>query len=266
MLIIELESKMHRYTSDLNDHQWDLIKSLLPKEKELGRKFKYPRRNLINAILYVVFNGVKWRDLPHDYPHWNSVYKYFIGLSRRGIWRKINEFLIVKVRVKNGRDETPSLLSIDSQSVKGDCVNKESGIDGNKKVKGIKRHIMVDVLGLIVMCMVTTANSSDISAGRKMVYELEEQNIYPRLEKILGDNAYQTLCDDSLLNLEISTKDASIKGFVPLRIRWKVERSFAWLGRNRRLNRNYERELFNHEQMVYIANIKLMLSTLTQLT
>jgi len=130
-------------------------------------------------------------------------------------------------------------------------------------VKGIKRHILVDFLGLIVMCIVTTANTSDVVAGRDMVDMLEEFALQPRLEKILGDGAYQTLCDGKKFGLEISTKDASIKSFVPLRIRWKVERTFAWLGRNRRLNRNYERFFEHHEQFVYMANMKRSLNLLT---
>ncbi|MBF0440544.1 MAG: hypothetical protein HQK54_01445 [Oligoflexales bacterium] len=103
---------------------------------------------------------------------------------------------------------------------------------------------MIDVLELIVMCVVTTENTSDINTGRRMVNNIEDKNLYPRLEKILADGAYQSLCDDSSIDLEKSTEDTSINGFVPLRIRSKVERSFAWLGRNGRLNRNYERELF----------------------
>ncbi len=244
-----------RYSSDLTDKKWEIIRPLLPGRKGGGRNPKYSDRMLMNAILYLTTNGIKWRDIPHDLPHWCSVYKYFIKLTQLGTIEKINSILTKKARKTARRNEDPSLLCIDSQSVQGDCVNKKSGYDGNKKVKGSKRHILVDVLGLIELCLVTTANTSDIKAGREMVAPIDEQNLQPRLEKILADGAYQALCDSSSAELEISTKDASINGFVPLRIRWKVERSFAWPRRKRRLNRNYERYLEHHKQFVYPANI-----------
>lgn len=251
-----------RYTSDLKDSQWDLIKNILPINKPNGRNFVYDRRELINAIFYVLKNGVTWRDIPKDFPHWNSVYKYFIMLSERGIWMEINEILIEKVRINEGRNKNPSLAFIDSQSVKGDSVNKESGYDGNKKIKGAKRHIVVDVIGLILMCIVTSANTHDINVGRAFVSTINEFGIYNSLQKILVDRAYESLAEISPIEIEISTKDASIKGFVPLPQRWKVERTFAWLGKNRRLNRNYERFFTTHENFIFIANIRLMLNKL----
>ena len=248
------------YSSDLNDKQWEILKPLVPKTLPGGRPPKYDRRDLLNAIFYMNSNGVKWRDLPKDYPHWCSVYKFFKLLRDLGIWEKINLHLVKMARKSQDRNEDPTLICVDSQSVKGDCVNKDSGFDGNKKVKGVKRHIFVDVLGLIIACVVTTANTSDIKAGRILLKSTIEKGYIPCVEKILGDSAYQSLCENQKIELEISTKDASIKSFVPLRIRWKVERSFAWLGRKRRLNRNYERDLNNHLQFVFIANIKQALS------
>lgn len=256
---------MQRYPSSLTDRQWEIIQPMLPREKTAGRPYKYLRRDLLDGVFYVLDNGIKWRNMPHDFPHWCSIYRYYTQLMESGIWMMINDALISMVRVKEGRDQEPLVASIDSQSVKGDPVNAESGFDGGKKVKGIKRHILVDSIGLILFCLVTSANVSDIAAGKMIIQEIseiKELGLWPRLQVILGDNAYKTLCDDTTLNLEISNKDASIRGFVPLPLRWKVERAFAWLTRNRRLGRHVERLNAHHEQLVYISNIRLMLKRL----
>ena len=216
------------YPRDLNDKQWNLIKPLLPPEKEMGRPRIYERRSLVNGILYIMKTGCFWEYLPSDFPAWKSVYHYFMILSNNDIWEEINAHLRKTVRKSVGRDENPSLVAIDSQSVKGDVNLEAKGIDGNKKVNGRKRHIAVDVLGLVIACMITSANTSDISAGRDIANKLCDNHNNPRMQKIVADSAYKSLqASTGGIKVDISEKDPNVKGFIPVRHRWIVERTFA---------------------------------------
>ena len=207
------------YPSDLSDHRWNLIETLLPRDKAVGNQRKYPRRELLNAIFYVNKTGCPWRYLPNDYPPWKSAYAYFSMLSKNKIFDDINSILVKAERIKSERDPNPSLMCIDSQSVKGDVNLDEKGIDGNKKVNGRKRHIVVDVLGLIILCQITAANISDIHAGRAFGAELANKIVYPRLEKILVDKGYQGMeAPNQNISVQVSEKDPETKGFKPL---WK---------------------------------------------
>ena len=250
------------YPSDLSDIQWEIIKPILPQRKERGFKKKYSDREMINAILYINKTGCHWRYLPNDFPAWESVYGYFRMLNDRGIFEKINSSLREKVRILEGRDENPSLLCIDSQSVKGDINLAEKGIDGFKKVKGRKRHIAVDVLGLVVFCFITAANVSDIHPGRQMIEQMHHE---VRLKKVLVDAGYQGLEGDyGNFSVDISSKKTDQKGFIPQHKRWVVERSFSRLNRQRRLSRDYEYEPENQKAMVYIGMMKIMLNRISK--
>jgi putative transposase len=140
----------------------------------------------MDAIFYLNKTGCQWRHLPNDFPHWKAVYRYFLRLNSKGVFEKINSRLSRQYRITLGRQKDPSLLCIDSQSVDGDVNLDQKGIDGNKKVKGRKRHIVTDILGLIFLCLVTAANIADIHPAKEIVKELESQ---ARLEKILVDSA-----------------------------------------------------------------------------
>ncbi len=168
------------------------------------------------------------------------------------------------VRFATGREETPSLASIDSQSQTAEPGVEERGLDGNKKVNGRKRHIGVDCLGLLLVCVCTSANTSDVVGGEVLARRLNDKEELPRLEKILGDNAYQSVGRNlaTPVSVEASERRLGTKGFVPEAFRWAVERTFAWLNRQRRLVRNYEKKVYHQESMNYIGNIRLCLKKL----
>lgn len=248
------------YPSDLSDSQWKHIDANLPTVKVRGSKRKYEKRALFNALFYLVKTGCQWRYLPSDFPPWKSVYYFYRDMEFRGVFEKLNQDLREKIRTLEGRYKDPSLVCIDSQSVRGDINLEEKGIDGNKKVKGRKRHVAVDVLGLILLCAVTAANVSDIHSGREFINELSGS---PRLEKILLDKGYQSLEGQyGGFKVEISSKDKELKGFVPVHKRWVVERTFSWLNRQRRLCRDYEVNVDNQKAMIFVGMSKIMLNRL----
>ena len=248
------------YPSDLSDAQWQHITSVLPVIKGRGSKRKYEKRSLFNAIFYLVKTGCQWRHLPTDFPPWQSVYNFYRDMEFRGLFEKLNQDLREKIRNLEGRDKNPSLVCIDSQSVRGDVNLQEKGIDGNKKVKGRKRHVVVDVLGLIIFCTITAANISDIHPGREFIKQLSGA---PRLEKVLLDKGYQGFEGKyGNFKVEISSKNKEIEGFVPVHKRWVVERTFAWLNRQRRLCRDYEVDIDNQKAMIFVGISKIMLNRL----
>jgi putative transposase len=218
----------------------------------------------VNAVFYVVKNGVTWRDLPKDFPPWKTVYHYFNKWSHSGLWCDINGALVEAARFAAGREESPSLVSIDSQSQSAEPGVEERGLDGNKKVNGRKRHIAVDVQGLLLLCYCTAANVSDVVGGELLIEDLNDTNFFPRLKKVLGDNAYRSVGKNARVPVSIESAERAHgqKGFVPEAFRWAVERTFAWLNRQRRLNRNYEKKVLHQESMNYVGNIRLCLNKL----
>lgn len=225
------------YGTDLTDEQWRLIRSHIPGAKQGGRPREANMRRVVDAIMYVVTHGCKWRGLPKDFPPWRTVYGYFADLQERGRWRRIHYDLYGMVRKAAGRDEQPSLLVIDSQSVKtGRCTSAETrGYDGGKRVKGRKRFIATDSLGLLVDISMTAANRHDIRGGKKVLTKYRKRMKKSRIEKVVADKGFR----GSLLTgfvkkafkavLEIGQNHTTAKtGFVPAKNRWVVERSFAW--------------------------------------
>ena len=226
---------------------------------------KHPLRTIVDACFYVVDNGTKWRNLPNDFPPWKSVYHYFRLWSLSQLWEKISFTLVQDTRYAEGRELSPSLTSIDSQSQSAEPGIEGRGLDGGKKVNGRKRHIAVDVLGLILFCNCTPANTSDRVGGKKLVDQLNSKEKMPRLKKILGDNAYKNLGINSEVPVSVEASERrakSKKGFVPEAFRWAVERTFAWLNRQRRVARNYEKKPYHQESMNFIANIRICLKRL----
>ena len=248
------------YPSDLKDSEWLILKEIIPNRVERGFKRKYSERELLNAIFYINKTGCQYRYLPSDYPPWQSVHRFFTKLTNEGVFEKINNFLRERVREKAGRNKTPSLVCIDSQSVKGDVNLEDKGTDGNKKVKGRKRHVVVDVLGLLLFCTITAANISDIHPGKGFLSGLAS---LPRLEKILVDKGYQGMGGDyDNFNVEVSSKKPEQVGFIPIHKRWVVERTFAWLSRKRRLAKEYEFKIDHQGSMIYTAMSRIMLRRL----
>ncbi len=259
------------YDTDLTDEQWGLIKRHIPRAKKGGRPRSTNMRRVVDAILYVVTHGCKWRGLPKDFPPWETVYYYFSALQARGRWRRIHYDLYTKVRRAAGKDELPSLLVIDTQSVKtGKCASAETkGYDGGKRVKGRKRVLMTDSLGLMVDISMTTANRHDTKGGKKVLSKYRNRVKNPRVKKVVADKGFRGSMLSGYVKsafkavLEIGQNHTTVKtGFVPAKNRWVVERGFAWLGDYRRLTIDYERSMKHSCTMVRLAFIRLMLRRL----
>jgi putative transposase len=250
-----------KYETSLSDAAWEAIEGLFLSEETRGRPRIHDLCLIVDAILYVVKNGCVWRCLPNDFPSWKTVYYHFRKWSNSGLWRVLNETLTAVARLAANKEGSPSLVSIDSQSQSAEPGIEERGLDGGKKVNGRKRHIVVDTLGLMHECICTSANTADSVAGQVIIAKLNDDKYYPRLKKILGDNSYRGVGSGMKINIavEATERKEGQKGFVPEAFRWAVERTFAWLNRNRRIVRNYEKKTRHQESMNYIANIRLCL-------
>lgn len=246
----------------LTDSQWQYIENKIGKR----RKSKHNLRTIINAIFWLNYTGVQWRELDSSYPQWQTVYYHFRQFKLCGIWEQIMDCLVISERERQGKQASPSILAIDSQSVKTvQFVDKDTGIDGGKKINGRKRTILVDKLGLPLVIKVTAANIADNEAGIQAVKLL--QGKAPRLEKIAADQGYK----DSFINyvtqhhgwdVEIAQKPESQKGFIPEKNRWQVERSFSWLNFRRRLFKEIEKTVESAEAMIQIAFISFIINKL----
>lgn len=250
-----------RYASDLTDAQWALLEPLFtPPAAKGGRPRKHPLREVLNGMLYVLRGGIAWRMMPSDLPPWSSVYNQFRRWSKSGLLEQVHARLRHATRRAAGRESTPSLLILDSQSVQTTESGGVRGLDAGKKVKGRKRHIAVDTMGLIWALVVHSASIQD-APGARLVFETLLGRV-PRLTKILADRIYRgTLVLVARLlgwELEIVTRPPGTKGFVVQPKRWVVERTFAWLGRSRRLSKDYERLPQVEEAWIYLAMIHLM--------
>jgi putative transposase len=262
------------YPSDLIDDQWELLAAFLD-EAERGRPREVNIREVVNAIFYVNRTGVQWRYLPHDFPRWDLVYYYFRKWGKDGTWNQVLRLLREGVRTQAHREPTPSMACVDSQSVKGTECGGIHGIDGNKKINGVKRHILVDTMGLMLAVFVTAANVTDARAARE-VFERAKAEGFPRLQKVLGDHVYgneglpEWTKNNTQFRLEITGKQAEEKAkreagkkkFKVIKWRWVVERTFAWLGRYRRNSRDYEKLPQTSESMLKISSMQLMLRRL----
>ena len=253
------------YLSDLTDAMWDFIKSFIPSAKSNikigGRPEKYAKREIVNAILYVVSSGCRYSDIPHDLPPGDITWTYFNRWSRNGTWKHINASLRKFVRLCCGRRQDPSVGIIDSQSIKGTDIAMESGYDAGKKIKGRKRHLLTDTEGLLLDVQVHSAGIQDRDGAKILLTHARET--LGSIKKIFADGGYagkliawvQKKFD---IALEI-VKRNELHKFVVLPIRWIIERTNAWVSKARRLAKDYEKKTLNQESMIYVRMIQLML-------
>jgi transposase len=265
--------RRRRYPSDTTNAEWLLIEPLLPvpacQTPRGGRPEAHPRREIVDAIRYVVDNGCKWRAIPADFPPWRTVYGYFARWARRGVLAVIRDALREAIRLKAGRCPGAVTAIIDSQSIKAaeTVARSERGYDSAKRINGRKRHIAVDTRGLPLLVMVTPGGDTDRNSARDLLARL--RILHPQLTLAWADTAYSGGLVDwskSFLNitLKVVSRPKNTPGFVVLPRRWVVERTISWIMRARRNCRDYERLRQHSEAHITWAMITLMTRRLTR--
>jgi putative transposase len=261
-----MEYQRQAYDTDLTDSQWALLAPLIPAALSGGRPRSVDIREVLNAIFYLLRAGCAWRLLPHDFPKWQTAYYYFRRWESDGTWQALNTALREQVREQAGRNRQPSAGCLDSQSVKTAGPAQECSFDGGKRVKGRKRTILVDTMGLLLGAVVHGAGRSD-QAGLKLL-GLWFAAPWSCLERIWTDSTFGGRRFSAWVQetfgwiLEVVKRPPGQRGFQVLPRRWVVERTFAWFGRYRRLSKDYEYSPTTSEAMLYAAMVNIMVRRL----
>jgi transposase len=258
--------KKAKYGSSLTEDQWEYLQPMLPKPAKRGRP-RTDLRQVLDAIFYVVKGGIQWRYLPADFPPWETVYGVFRRWKGNHLWAALNDALRILVRKTEGKRSQPTAAILDSQSVKSAGHGGEVGYDAGKRIKGRKRHLLVDTLGLLLGVVVTPASTTERDGGKAVLSLVLGWFTWLRLLWADGGYAGAAFADwvktlRPKLEVEVVKRSDDVHGFKVLPHRWVVERTFGWLMHHRRLVRDYETTISSAEAWVYIAMIRIQLRRL----
>jgi transposase len=259
--------RTQHYPSDVTDEQWPLIEPHLPAARPGGRPRKTDLRDVVDAIFYILRTGCQWRYLPIDFPPKSTVWRYFDRWRSDGILDTIHDRLRRKVRTAEKPHHPRTTASVDSQSVDTTSGGEQRGRDNAKNVDGRKRHVVVDSMGLLLAVLVTAADVDDAKAASELFRRLGGQPV-GKVVRMYADSKYHNFDlyewveANARWALTIVRRPKGSKGWVKLPIRWTVERTFAWLGRCRRLSKDREKSVLSSESFIKLAMIHLMLNRL----
>jgi putative transposase len=258
------DRKRPRYQTDLTDEEWRVIEPHLPAASKTGRPRAWPMREIINGMFYVMRSGCPWRLLPRDFPPWSTIYRWFVIFRDDARFERINHSLVRLDRERAGRETSPTGAIIDTQSVKTTEAGGPRGYDAGKKINGRKRHALVDTDGRGLLLEPHPANIQDRDGGAPLLQV--SRRFYPFIQHVFADSGYagEKVAKATLIAIEIVRRAPDQVGFAIQPRRWVVERFFAWIGRNRRLAKDFEASIDSARAFLYAASVMLLVRRLAR--